>query len=151
MTSLNPPDAHNGPEIAPALSPYYQSHSSENEEGDSFRNEPVSAVRNVAERLNANGGEIAEKVSRSFNRAALSVQERTRQTVERAQRNARTTATTAREHPVMTAAVIGGIATAVYAGTRLFQARRNGDEQPLVAGKSDVTTPKRAAPAKRKH
>jgi hypothetical protein len=94
---------------------------------------------------------VIDRVAESISRAAKSVQQTAKTSATRAQQGARSTAQAAREHPAMTAAVLGGIATAAIAGVRLYKARQ-APAQNFV----EPATPKRRVTAskpasKRKH
>ncbi len=84
----------------------------------------------------------SSRVSDSVSRVAKSAQKTAKRTAERAQVGAKSTAQAVRDHPAMTAAVLGGIATAAYAGVRLYRAR--GATNGAAEGDS---APKRKAPA----
>jgi hypothetical protein len=94
---------------------------------------------------------VIDKVAEGISRAAKSVQQNAKTSATRAQQSARTTAQTVREHPAMTAAVLGGLATAALAGVRMYKAR-----QEPIQGFVERATPQRKvgaskAVSKRKH
>lgn len=67
---------------------------------------------------------VIDRVAEGISRAAKSVQQTAKTSATRAQQSARSTAQTVREHPAMTAAVLGGLATAAFAGVRMYKARQ---------------------------
>lgn len=95
---------------------------------------------------------LSERVVESIDRAAVTVQKVAKQTAASAQSGARSTAQAVREHPAMTAAVLGGLATAAFAGVRMYKASKE-NSGPIAT----PTAPKRrvavsAKPvSKRKH
>jgi ElaB/YqjD/DUF883 family membrane-anchored ribosome-binding protein len=95
---------------------------------------------------------LSDRVAHTIDRAAVSVQKVAQKTAATAQSSARTTAQAVREHPAMTAAVLGGLATAAYAGVRIYKASKEGNGTVIVPS----TAKRRVAAAsktisKRKH
>jgi ElaB/YqjD/DUF883 family membrane-anchored ribosome-binding protein len=76
--------------------------------------------------------DIAERIGEQFDRASVAVQRVARETRQKAERGARSTAETIREHPVATVAIIGGIATVALAGARLLRTSHQDTPQPLA-------------------
>jgi ElaB/YqjD/DUF883 family membrane-anchored ribosome-binding protein len=95
---------------------------------------------------------FANRVADGVSRVAKSAQKTARKSAERAQDGAKTTAQAVRDHPAMTVAVLGGLATAAYAGIRLFKARSasNGTAEPSSTQKRKTAATVRQ-PTSKKH
>ncbi len=95
---------------------------------------------------------LSERVAESIDRATVSLQKAAKKTAATAQSGARSTAQAVRDHPAMTAAVLGGLATAAYAGVRIFKASKdsNGRIETSVTPKRRIAVATKPAP-KRKH
>jgi ElaB/YqjD/DUF883 family membrane-anchored ribosome-binding protein len=96
----------------------------------------VQVVRDTHGRFSASEEHrLRDRVAEGISRAAQTAQKSAKLTRARAQDGARSTVQAAREHPAMTAAVIGGLAaTAAYAGARLFKARQDRHEPQTTPG-----------------
>jgi ElaB/YqjD/DUF883 family membrane-anchored ribosome-binding protein len=96
---------------------------------------------------------FGDRVADTIDRAATSVQKAAKKTAASAQSGARSTAQAVREHPGMTAAILGGIATAAYAGVRIYKASKEDHgvaDATIVAPKRRVASASRTV-SKRKH
>ncbi len=67
---------------------------------------------------------FAERVGEVYDKTAERVTQFAHRTTERAQSGAHATAEAVKAHPIMTAAVIGGLATAALAGASMFRSQR---------------------------
>jgi hypothetical protein len=94
---------------------------------------------------------VIDRVAEGISRAAKSVQQSAKTSATRAQLGARSTAQAAREHPAMTAAVLGGIATAAIAGVRLYKARQQPMVETNIARGPARTKPAAKSPPRKKH
>jgi ElaB/YqjD/DUF883 family membrane-anchored ribosome-binding protein len=143
-----------GPEKGGELQPVSSFYSANGPIGDVIDDfdDDVHVVRDRNGRFAA-GDEspVIERVADGISRAAKSVQKTAKVTAVRAQDGARTTAQAVRDHPAMTAAVLGGLATAAYAGVRIYKARQEPMEDSVerAAPKRKVSTSKPLS--KRKH
>jgi ElaB/YqjD/DUF883 family membrane-anchored ribosome-binding protein len=100
---------------------------------------------------------FVERVGEVYDKAAERVSQFAQRTSERAQSGAQATAEAVKAHPVMTVAVIGGLATAAIAGASLFRSqRRDAAQREPIADRDDLITAKprktvaKAASSKRK-
>jgi ElaB/YqjD/DUF883 family membrane-anchored ribosome-binding protein len=116
-----------------------KSHTLQSAQGFYDKNGPVNAIiedvdddvlsarddhGRFAVRLDSDRTErFTNRVTDGVSRVAKSAQKTAKRTATQVQNSAKTTAQAVREHPVMTAAVLGGLATAAYAGVRIYKAR----------------------------
>lgn len=89
---------------------------------------------------------FGDRMADQFDRAAHQVELLAKRTASSARSGARSTAQAVREHPAMTAAVLGGIATAAYAGVRIYKASKS---EPAPAKQQSQVAPKRKVTAAR--
>jgi ElaB/YqjD/DUF883 family membrane-anchored ribosome-binding protein len=86
---------------------------------------------------------FVERVGEVYDKAAERVSQFAQRTSERAQSGAQATAEAVKAHPVMTVAVIGGLATAAIAGASLFRSqRRDAAQREPIADRDDLITAK---------
>jgi ElaB/YqjD/DUF883 family membrane-anchored ribosome-binding protein len=86
---------------------------------------------------------FVERVGVVYDKAAERVSQFAQKTSERAQSGAQATAEAVKTHPVMTFAVIGGLATAAIAGASLFRSqRRDASQRQPIVDRDDLITAK---------
>jgi ElaB/YqjD/DUF883 family membrane-anchored ribosome-binding protein len=94
---------------------------------------------------------FTNRVTDGVSRVAKSAQKTAKRTATQVQNGAKTTAQAVREHPVMTVAVLGGLATAAYAGVRIYKARADANGRAETRASSKQKTIVARPVANKKH